>query len=69
MNKNYYWIILLAIITIGVMYASGMSNTYLSQPYDLGFNQYLDLKMGVMFLTLLAVGFAIGLMTIKKKKK
>ena len=69
MAKKYYWAILLVVITIIVMYVSGMSNTYLSEPLDIGFNQYLDLKTGVLFVTLLVIGFTIGFFVFNKNKR
>lgn len=67
MNKKYYWIILLAVITIGIMYASGMSKFYFGEMYDIGFDQYLDVRAGIMFVSLLSIGFIIGIFVFKKK--
>ncbi len=67
--KKYYWAIILAVATITVMYLYGMTGVYLSEPYALGFNNYLDIRSGVVFVFLLLLGFIIGFFTFKKKKK
>lgn len=69
MIKKYYWIIFLAMATITVMYLYGMTGVYLSEPYDIGFGQFLDIKSGVVFVSLLLLGFIIGFFTFKKNKK
>ena len=68
MNKKYYyWIGILTIFTIAVMLLFGKTNFNITDPFYIGFEQYIDIGAGILFVILLGIGFIIGLFTFKKK--
>lgn len=65
--KKYHWIIVYAITVIIAMYIYGMTKIYMPTPWDMGFGQYLDLSVGVVIVSLMLMGFIIGILFKKKK--
>lgn len=70
LTKRYIYAGILATIVIVVMYVVGMSDVInFSPPFDIGFNQYIDIKAGVIGICFLVIGFIIWFLTFKKDKR
>ena len=67
--KKYYWLIILVITTLTTMWVYGMTTIYLPEPLDIGFGQYLDIGTGIIIVSLLLVGFIIGVIFKKQKRR
>jgi len=62
MRNKYTWLIgTLGIATIVVMVLFAQTNLYISEPYDVGFNRFIDIGAGIVFVSLLLIGGIIGI--------
>lgn len=66
--KKYHWVIVFFITVITTMYIYGMTEIYMPTPWYMGFGQYLDLSTGVVIISLIVMGFIIGILFKKNKK-
>ncbi len=64
--KKYHWLIIFTITVIITMWIYGMTKIYMSSPLAIGFGQYLDISTGVVIITLMFMGFMIGVLFKKK---
>lgn len=63
-------LIILTIIYGGVlMYLYGMSRIYFPDPVHIGFGQYFDVGIGILFFGLALYGIIIGVLLKKIKKR
>lgn len=68
MRNKYIWLIaILGISTIIVMVLFAQTNLYISEPYDVGFNRFIDIGAGIVFISLLVIGGIIGIILTRKK--
>ena len=66
--KKYHWIIvLIAIITVIIMYVFAETDLYITEPFDIGFEIFIDIGSGVMFVSLITIGIIIGFGLFRKK--
>ena len=51
------------------MYVFAETNLYITEPFDIGFDIFMDIGSGVMFISLISIGIIIGFCLFRKKKK
>jgi len=69
MRNKYTWLIgTLGIATIVVMVLFAQTNLYISEPYDVGFNRFIDIGSGILFISLITIGIILGVILTKKKR-
>jgi len=62
MRNKYTWlIVILGIATIIIMVLFAQTNLYISEPYDVGFDRFIDIGAGIVFVSLLLIGGIIGI--------
>ena len=61
-------IVLIAITTVIIMYFFAETKLYITGPFDIGFDIFIDIGSGVMFVSLLTIGIIIGFALFRKKK-
>jgi len=66
--RKYYWIITIFVTIVFTMWLYGMTQIYMPTPIDIGFGQYIDVGVGVVIISLLLLGFLLGLLLKRKKK-
>lgn len=67
--KKYHWIIvLITITTVIIMYVFAETDLYITEPFDIGFDIFIDIGSGVMFVSLITIGIIIGFVLFRKKK-
>lgn len=66
LTKRYIYSVILITMVIVVMYVVGMSDIHFSPPFDVGFNQFIDIYAGILFACWLLIGFIIYLIFKKK---
>lgn len=66
-KKNHYWIIILVVSTIVIMFLFARTNLYISEPFDIGFDLFIDIGAGVVFVSLISIGVIIGFFAFRKK--
>jgi len=67
--KKYHWFIIFGITIITTMWVYGNVAHYFPIPLYVGLGQYLDIGTGIIIVSLLLLGFIIGLLFKKEKKK
>lgn len=67
--KKYQWLIVLIITTVIAMYLYGMTRVYFPDPIPIGFDQYLDVGVGIVIFCLVISGFIVAAIFGKDKKK
>ncbi len=67
--KKYQWLIVLIITTVIAMYLYGMTEVYFPDPIPIGFDQYLDIGVGIVIFCLVISGFIVAAIFGKDKKK
>ena len=67
--KKIYWLIIFGITIITTMWIYGNVVHYFPIPLYIGFGQYLDIGTGIIIVSLLLLGFIIGVVFKKEKKK
>lgn len=66
-KKTFGWIIVLAVATIIIMFVFARTNLQITEPFDIGFNLFIDIGAGVMFVSLLLLGGIISYFIFRKK--
>ena len=66
-KKTFSWIIVLVVSTIVIMFVFARTNLYISEPFDIGFDLFIDIGAGVVFVFLISIGVIIGFFTFRKK--
>lgn len=51
------------------MYVFAETNLYITEPFDIGFNQFIDIGAGIMFIFFISIGIIIGFVLFRKKHK
>lgn len=68
-EKTTKWILFTLIYGVILMYLYGMSRIYFPDPIHVGFGQYFDIGIGILFFGLLFYMFIIGVLINKLKKR
>lgn len=67
--KKYHWLFVLLITAFFTMWIYGMTTVYIPTPIDIGFGQYLDVGVGVVIISMVFLGFILGILFRKNKKR
>ena len=66
--KKYQWLITLAITVCISMWIYGMVRVYFPDPIYIGLEQYIDVGVGIVILTLVLSGLIVTMLFKKNKK-